>query len=48
MVQEKYLKSNDMLSKLNSSDLLDLIVIINNYYLTLRDKLNFDSNVTFG
>lgn len=46
----KYIKptDNDILSELNGYDLLDLIILIDNYYLKLRENLNLDNNITFG
>ena len=46
----KYLDpcSNDKLSDMDGADLLDLIVLINDYYLQLRKKLGISENATFG
>ena len=39
---------NDMFSKLKKNDLLDLMLIINNYDLGFRKNLGLDKNDTFG
>lgn len=39
---------NDMLSKLSGNDLTDLLVLLDDYNLKLRDYLGFDKSVTFG
>lgn len=46
----KYLKpnENDNLSSLSGTDLQYLIVLLNEYYLELRDNLNLDKKITFG
>ena len=46
----KYIKptDNDILSSLNGFDLQDLIILIDNYYLKLREKLNLEDDITFG
>lgn len=45
-----YLKptENDDLSKLNSSDLQDFIIILNSFYLQLREKIGINNDITFG
>ena len=40
--------SNDKMSEMTGLDLQKLIVLINNYYLELRDKLGLDEYITFG
>ena len=40
--------NNDKLSKMNGFDLQDLIILINDYYLELRDKLGLGQYITFG
>ena len=46
----KYLKpnANNMLSNLKSNDLIDFIILLNNYYLEYRDTLNIKDNITLG
>ena len=41
-------KENDLLSSIKSTDLLDLIVEIENYDLEYRKTLELDNNITFG
>ena len=41
-------KSNDNFSKMKGTDLLELITLIDEYYLELRNELGFKHNVTFG
>ena len=41
-------KDNDKLSGLNSKELKEMLNLLNQYYLTLRDNLNIDKNNTFG
>ena len=45
-----YLKpnNNDILSKLTNPDLLNLLVLIDDYYLELRSNLNLNSEVSIG
>lgn len=40
--------NNDMFSKMENSDVKELLSYINSYYLDLRDKLELDINITFG
>lgn len=40
--------NNDKLSHISGIDLQNLIVLINDYYISLRDQLYFEQNVTFG
>ncbi len=40
--------SNDKLSDMRGMDLLDLIVLLNGYYIPLRSTLGFSSDITFG
>ena len=42
------LNGKDEFSKLNGSDLQELIVQLNDYYLDLRESLGFDKSITFG
>ncbi len=46
----KYLKpnDNDQLLKMTGTSLQDLLYYLDNFYLTLRDSLGIDENVTFG
>lgn len=46
----KYLKpnANNMLSNLKGNDLIDFIILLNNYYLEYRDTLNIKDNITLG
>ena len=46
----KYLNpdENEILTKLKGYDLQDIIILINNYYLTLRKKLGLDNSITIG
>lgn len=46
----KYIKpnDNDKFSKMNGLDLQDLLILINQYYLQLRDQLGFKKYITFG
>ena len=46
----KFLKpnNNNFLSQMSGVDLQDLIILINNYYMQLRDRLAFSKKVTFG
>ena len=39
---------NDKFSDLKGLDLQDLIILINNYYLQLRDTIGIDDYITFG
>lgn len=39
---------NDNLSQMNGIDLQYLLILINEYYIGLRDKLNIPSSITFG
>lgn len=39
---------NDKLSEMSGLDLQDLIILIDEYYLQLRDQLGFDESITFG
>lgn len=41
-------QDNNQLSKMSGIDLQELLYLIDNYYLELRDKLGFSSSVTFG
>ena len=41
-------KDNTKLSDLRGSDLLELLSLMNNYYLDLREELHFNKNITFG
>ena len=41
-------QSNDELLKISGSDLLDLIILINNYYISLRNRLEFEKSTTIG
>ncbi len=41
-------KDNILFSKLNSSDLLDLMILLEEYYLEYREHLNLNPDVTFG
>ena len=38
----------DKFSDLKGLDLQDLIILINNYYLQLRDTIGIDDYITFG
>lgn len=40
--------SNDILSKMNNTDKEQLLELLKQYKIELRDKLNLDNNVTFG
>ena len=46
----KFLKpnNNDKLTKMNGYDLQDLIILIDEYYIKLRNQLGLDNNITFG
>lgn len=46
----KYIKptENDKLSQFKGTDLLDLFILIDDFYLVLRDRLGFSDAVTFG
>ena len=46
----KFLKptNNDFLSQMSGVDLQDLIILLNDYYMQLRDRLGFSKKVTFG
>ena len=46
----KYISPNsdDMLSSLSGNDLANFLVLLDDYYLKLRDKLYFKDDVTFG
>lgn len=39
---------NDKISQFNGEDLLHLIVLLNDYYLEMRNSLGFDDSVSFG
>ena len=39
---------NDMLSMMKGADLQDLIILLDDYYLYLRNKLGFTKDITFG
>lgn len=41
-------EDNTFFSKLNSSDLLDLMILLEEYYLEYRENLDLRSDVTFG
>lgn len=41
-------KGNTTLSKMKGYDLQDFLILLDDFYLTLRDKLNFDESATFG
>ena len=41
-------KSNNNLSKMSGLDLQDLIILVDNYYIRLRDQLGLEKEVTFG
>lgn len=41
-------EQNDMLSKMNGSDLQDFIILLNEYYLQYREFLGFNKNITLG
>lgn len=43
-----YPKSDDKVSDMKTKDLQELIYLINNYNLGLRELLNYNENVTFG
>ena len=40
--------SNDKLSKMSGFDLQDLIILIDEYYIKLRNRLGFEHYITFG
>ncbi len=40
--------SNDKLSEMNGFDLQDLIILIDAYYIQLRNRLGFEQYITFG
>ena len=40
--------SNDMISSMNNSDRVNIMLQLRNYYLELRKTLNIDNNITFG
>lgn len=40
--------NNNDLSQINGIDLQELIILLNNYYLELREILNFEQYITFG
>lgn len=46
----KYINANgnDKFSEYSGLDLQELLLLIDNYYLTLRNHLNFDKRITFG
>lgn len=46
----KFVKPEDnyLFSKMSGSDLLELINLLDNYYLELRSSLGFDKNISFG
>ena len=39
---------NDLISKMNESDLKEFTTLLNKYYLVLRKKLNFSDDISFG
>lgn len=39
---------NNELSKMRGTNLQELIILLDEYYLELRNKLNLDENITFG
>lgn len=39
---------NVIFSSISSSDILDLVILLKNYYLTLRNSLNLSKKVSFG
>lgn len=39
---------NDELSEMKGFDLQDLLILIDDYYMQLRDSLGFDDSITFG
>ena len=39
---------NETFSSINGTSLLDLIILLKNYYLTLRESLNLNKKVSFG
>lgn len=43
-----YPNSNDALSEMTNSDRIYLMMLLKNYYLEYRDKLNIDKDATFG
>jgi len=43
-----YPKENDILSEFHGDDLQNLLFILNNYYIELRNYLGFDKNISFG
>lgn len=40
--------SNDLLSKISGEDLQELIILLNEFYIRLRKKLDLDKKITFG
>ena len=40
--------SNDKLSEMSGFDLQDLIILIDEYYIKLRNRLGFEQYITFG
>ncbi len=42
------LNGNDQISSMDSNDLDEFLKLLNNYELILREKLDFDNNITFG
>ena len=40
--------ANDKLSEMSGLDLQDLIILIDDYYIQLRNRLGFDQYITFG
>ena len=41
-------QDNDLLSQMNGKDLRDFIVLLDYYYLKLRNQLGIDPSITFG
>lgn len=41
-------KCNDMISKMKGLDLQEFLILLDNYYLTLREKLFIDEKITLG
>lgn len=41
-------KGNDTLSKMNEKDKKELLELLKQYKISLKDKLNLDENITFG
>lgn len=42
------LDSNDMFSKMNGDDLQSFIILLEDFYLKLRDNIGLDDSITFG